>query len=218
MIPLSRYNAPMGRRKQHDAPLWKRSAADWRRVQLRRKLLTLLCALAIIAALVGADRLGWLGQPPQADPARYHEKTFRVVNVVDGDTLDIDVPDGDHVRTRIRLQGVDTPETVKPNHPVEPFGPEASTFTRRATLDKSCRIEVIANQTRDKFGRLLAYVYLPDGTMLNEVLIQNGLGYADPRFDHPHKIRFAQAMKAARAAGVGLWANTPPHLPYYLRR
>jgi len=175
---------------------------------------------AVITAIVLADRAGLFGRRPIDDRAKYDGCTFRVVRVIDGDTLDIAIPDGSRDYTRIRLWGVDTPETVKPDTPVQHFGPEASAQTRQLTLDKDVTLQLDpAAKTRDNqdYRRLLAYVILPDGRMLNRLLIENGYGYADPRYDHQFAREFAALQDQAHAAGRGLWAQPDPDdLPYDL--
>ena len=70
------------------------------------------------------------------DLEKYHAKTFTVVNVVDGDTIDIDAADGKYDHTRVRLWGIDTPETKNPKTGVMYFGPEAAEFTKELALGK----------------------------------------------------------------------------------
>lgn len=169
----------------------------------------------LVAGLLGVDRLL---EPLQfgRDMQRFHNRTFTCSHVVDGDTLDVRDQTGRPVR--IRLWGVDTPETVKENTPVQHFGPEASRFTETACLDKPLRLELVAGRTRDKYDRVLAYVYLADGTMLNRQLIVGGLAYADPLYRHPYRDEFLRFQKNARAERVGLWAElTPADLPWYYR-
>jgi micrococcal nuclease len=74
------------------------------------------------------------------------------------------------------------------------------------------RLKLWEKETRDnqQYHRLLAYVYLPDGRMLNRALIEEGYGYADPRYDHPLKRDFQQAMDEARRQGRGLWREARP--------
>ncbi|MBN1942209.1 MAG: thermonuclease family protein [Phycisphaerae bacterium] len=189
----------------------------WRRIRRRGVVFALFLAGAVLVGL--ADRAGLFGRRQEPDLLRYHEKTFTVVHVVDGDTLDISLPDEDRPFTRIRLWGVDTPETVRPEHPVEYFGPQASAYTKKAALHKPVRLELLPHRTRDKYHRLLAYVYLPDGKLLNRELIDAGLGYADPRFDHPKKREFLQRQTRARRAKRGLWADPhPDDWPDYLTK
>ena len=153
-----------------------------------------------------------------SDLARYDGKTFRVVHSVDGDTLGIDEPDGWHRTTTIRFWGVDTPETVKPHTPVQHFGPEASAFTKKLTLGKDVRLGLVPGATRDKYHRLLAYIYLPDGRMLNRLLIEEGYGFSNPRYPHPYRDEFNDAMATAKRQAKGLWADEKPSdLPYYFQ-
>ena len=186
-----------------------------------RKAIAAAIGFAIVLAVVVGDRLGLFGRRPPAaagDHTRYHGKAFRVGRVIDGDTIDVDAPDGKHARTRVRLWGVDTPETKHPHKPVEHFGPEASAFTRRACRGRSVRLELVRASTRDRYGRLLAYVILPDGTMLNRRLVRLGYGYADPRYGHPQKAEFMRLQDEAKAARRGLWRNLRREdLPYYWR-
>jgi len=156
------------------------------------------------------------------DIEKYHTKTFAVVNVVDGDTIDIDIPDGGYNRTRIRLWGVDTPETKDPNLPVQYFGPEATDFTTKLALRSQVTVYLDSgNRTRDKkeYNRLLAYVQLPDGRFLNEVLLSEGFAYADVRFRHSFYNKYRQLEAGARSLKKGLWEKvTREQLPEWLQR
>lgn len=175
--------------------------------------------IAIAAGGLGLlDRAGLFGQRAGGgDTSRYHNKTFRVSRVVDGDTIDLATPDGQRAMTRVRLWGVDTPECVRPDWPIEHFGPEASAFTKRVCAGKTVRVDLHFSETRCKYGRLLAYVILPDGTCLNEQLIVQGYGYADLRYPHPRYKEFIAAMRKARRDGTGLWREvTGEQMPGYL--
>lgn len=155
------------------------------------------------------------------EPGSDSQQYYRVINVVDGDTLDVDVFDEVNNKpfTRIRLRGVDTPETKHPNKPVEYFGPEATAFAEALVLDQQVRVVLDPDQeSRDRYGRLLAYIYLPDGKMLNKELIINGFGYAERRFDHLLRAEFIDLEKRARSQKVGLWENIKPEqLPSWLK-
>ncbi|NBB96028.1 MAG: hypothetical protein GVY16_09865 [Planctomycetes bacterium] len=195
------------------------SPAQWRWKRRRRSLALLAAWLVTASLLLAADRDGWFGSVPDGDLQRYHGRSFACVRVVDGDTLDIAAPDAGQPHTRIRLWGVDTPETVKPNTPVQHYGLEARRYTRDRAEGQTLRIELLAHDTRDKYGRLLAYVYLPDGTMLNEAIVAEGFGYADSRFKHRYLPEFGRAMRSAQDARRGLWRNVQPtDLPYHLSR
>lgn len=154
------------------------------------------------------------------DLRKYHGKAFTVINVVDGDTIDIDIPDGHDNHTRIRLWGIDTPETKHPELGVMYFGPQAAEFTKKLALEKKVTVYLDEdNRTRGKFGRLLAYVQLPDGRFLNEVLIIEGFAYADVRFRHSFYNRYKQLESAARSQNRGLWQNvTPDQFPQWRRK
>ncbi len=126
---------------------------------------------------------------------------WRVVErVVDGDTL---VLDGGE---RVRLSGVDTPETVDPRRPVQHFGKEASAFTQRMAEGKRARLAFGAER-RDRYGRTLAYVYLEDGTFLNAEIIRQGYGHAYTRFPFEHQEEFRRYEREARDNKRGLWAQ-----------
>ena len=156
----------------------------------------LLLALAAIVAF-----RYFLGAPPPPTPADpLDEGTYTVQRVVDGDTVII-APD-----VRVRLIGVDTPETVRPDHPVEPYGPEASTFTRSFLRGGTVRL-TFDRERFDRYGRHLAYVWVGQ-RMLNEELLRAGLGRWSSTFHYsvPMKNRFEAAEQHAREAGVGIWS------------
>jgi len=121
--------------------------------------------------------------------------------VIDGDTIVVAINGKEE---RVRLIGVDTPETVHPSKPVEYFGKEASEFTKCMVEGKRIRLEYDW-QKRDKYGRLLAYVYLLDGTFLNAEIIKQGYGFAYTRFPFKYLEEFRQYERAARENQKGLW-------------
>ena len=123
--------------------------------------------------------------------------------VVDGDTIVVEI-DGKH--EKIRLIGVDTPETVHPSKPVEYFGKEASEFTKSMVEGKQVRIE-FDWQKRDKYGRLLAYIFLTDGTFVNAEIVKQGYGHAYTRFPFKYLDEFRRYEKEAREKGLGLWGR-----------
>ena len=129
-----------------------------------------------------------------------------VERVVDGDTIIVrDVG-------RVRLIGVDTPETVHPGRPVEFFGREASAFTKRLVDGKRVRLAYDQQRT-DRYGRTLAYVHLPDGTFVNAEIIRRGYGHAYTRFPFKYLERFRRLERDARRAGRGLWGSAAPQAP-----
>lgn len=157
---------------------------------------------------------------PSDDLDTYHGKTFTVTHVIDGDTLDINIPDGRHERTRIRLLGVDAPEThTEPSAPMF-YGPQATEYASELALGQSVVVYLDApNPTRGNYGRLLTYVQLPDGRFLNEALLSEGCAYADLRFRHSFFNKYQQLEASARSGQKGLWQNvTREQLPEWLQR
>lgn len=158
--------------------------------------------------LVLADRSGLLLEAGD-ELARYDGKWFTVIRVVDGDTLHVDVSDGDESTTRVRLWGVNTPEMARrdPPKPAEPFAEEATGFARDLVEGQKVRLALEPHRLRGNYGRLLAFVELQDGTMLNEALIFEGLTRADDRWSHKHLTRFKSLEREAREAGKGIWGQ-----------
>lgn len=159
--------------------------------------LILLVALARLLAPDGRRSAG---------PEVLREGVYRVERVVDGDTLLLE--NG----ARIRLIGADTPETVKPDHPVEPFGPEAAAFTEQFVEEGGGEVRLQMDRRRkDRFDRFLAYVFV-GGRMLNEELIRSGLATARTEFEYSRtmKRRFREAEAEAKAGGRGIWSTEAP--------
>ena len=158
--------------------------------------------------------------PQQDDHTRYHNRSFRVARVVDGDTLDIHVPDGNKPVTRIRLWGVDTPEVKRSPRGEMHFGPEASSFAKTTLEGRSVHVVLATDKTRGKYGRLLAYIFLErGGRMFNEMLLEEGYAYADLRFKHHYDRQFKEIEKRARRDGYGLWADvTLEQMPEWKQR
>ena len=135
------------------------------------------------------------------------DTTFSVQRIIDGDTVEIQYNGNP---TKVRLIGVDTPETVHPTKPVEAFGAEASAFTRNLLLGESVYLRFDREMT-DRHGRLLAYLYrVPDGLFVNLEIVRQGYGNAYTRFPFKHMELFRQYEHRARKAGKGLW-NTTTH-------
>lgn len=167
---------------------------------MRTVLLVLLLASAACRPAAAA----------MSTPSPLSEQGLRatVTKVVDGDTVDVRIAGNDEV---IRLIGVDTPETVKPNSPVECFGPEASARTK-ALLPPGTEVLLLGDEERrDVYGRLLAYVFrADDGTFVNLTLVQEGMG--DVLVIAPNDAfagAFRAAAAAARSARVGQWGGCP---------
>ena len=134
----------------------------------------------------------------------------QVVDHVDGDTVRVRVtnpPAGIGVVETIRLLGVDTPETVHPSRPVERFGEEASSFTKTRLLNKNVLL-AFDWDLRDRYGRLLAYIYIDgeDGLYChNAALIREGYAHAYTRFAFQFAEEFRALEQEARSEQRGLW-------------
>lgn len=127
-----------------------------------------------------------------------------VVRVIDGDTIEVDAGDQ---RERVRLIGIDTPESVDPRRPVACFGKEASAHTD-SVLPRGTPVVLVRDvEARDRYGRLLAYVYrASDGLFVNLALARDGYATTltyPPNVAHAEELRAAVAE--ARAGGLGLW-------------
>ena len=155
-------------------------------------------AVVVVTVLAAASVLGWWSGLARrtADPEA------RVVRAVDGDTLVVAFADG-HTDT-IRVLGVDTPETHDPRKPVQCFGPEAAAYTARRLTGRVVRLESDV-ETRDRYGRRLAYVYL-DGELFEDELLLRGyarLLVIQPNTAHARTL-LADEL-AARRDRRGLW-------------
>jgi micrococcal nuclease len=154
-------------------------------------VLLLLAALVLLRPWEQLDR----GGEPRASATAF------VTRVVDGDTVEVLL---DGREEDVRYIGVDTPETVKPDTPVECFGPQASAFNHALVEHRQVRL-VFDEELRDVYGRLLAYVYLGDRFVSAE-LVRRGLART---LTIPPDDRFADRLKrleiAAARDGRGLW-------------
>ena len=129
--------------------------------------------------------------------------TVQVVRVIDGDTIQVCCVFGD--RVKVSYIGVDTPETHHPMRGVEPYGKEAAEANRKLVEDKTVILKFDVEQ-RDRYGRLLAYIYLEDGTFVNAWLVEHG--YAMVMTVPPnvkHQGLFLRLQREAREAKQGLW-------------
>jgi micrococcal nuclease len=159
----------------------------------------------LLHVLVGVVCLVACSTPPEFPAGANGE----VVGHVDGDTLDVVFAvDGRAVVERIRLIGIDTPETKKPGTPIECYGPEAS---RRLAelLPLGTFVDVVRDaETRDDYDRLLAYVYrAADRLLVNETLVREGFArtlFIPPNTGLESEIRGAE--RQARTEGRGLWS------------
>ena len=159
---------------------------------------------------------GLLAKPPAPLEASVHKLnqlqpgSYTIAYYVDGDTIAVNMNGQVQI---IRFIGVDTPETHKPNTPVQCFGPTAAEHTKSLILKSGGRVRLRADPlstNRDRYGRLLRYVYLTDGTNLNELKIRQGYGFFYPYFPFSRMADFSRAGNQARLERKGLWGHCMP--------
>lgn len=167
---------------------------------LRAPMRTSLSPAAARAAL-GAPRMQAFNPASATTTPGY----YSVVRVIDGDTVVVWYR-GEEVT--VRLMGMDTPEVVDPRKPVECFGPEASAQGKTLLTGKDVRLVPDPTQDQfDKYGRMLAYLYLPDGILYNEWMIRHGYAH---EYTYKKAYEFQKDFKAAQAAAkaeqIGFWS------------
>lgn len=133
-------------------------------------------------------------------------ETFQVVKVVDGDTIDVLM---NNKIERVRFIGIDAPETVDPVKPVECFGPEATEKAKQLLENKKVKLENDPTQgERDKYNRLLRYVFLEDGTNISKKMIEDGFAreYTYLNNSYQYQSDFKSAENMAKSNNLGLWS------------
>lgn len=173
----------------------------------KRKLISAAITLLIAGLTAFAQSQGWLktaaDKVSKAQPGFYYVTEF-----VDGDTLEIDM---NGKREKVRMIGVDTPETHDPRKAVQCFGLAASNFTKSLIGSESIRLESDPiNTNRDRYNRLLRYVYLPDNTLVNSEIIKQGYGFAYLSFPFTKSEEFRLLQEEARDNNRGLWKECKP--------
>ncbi|MFA9480100.1 thermonuclease family protein [Phycisphaerales bacterium AB-hyl4] len=175
----------------------------------RKRRIIAVVAVAALAIAVLADRSGLLLHQGD-DRSRYDTRTFAVVQVISGDTLEIDAPDGNRPTTRVRLWGITAPANAQPERgrpDPEPLADEAAAFVREQVGDRPVRLETESHRVRNRDGELLAHVYVDDHVSLNAQLLSAGLASVNARWSHDQLERYAEHEAEARAAGRGIWAD-----------
>ncbi|MES2971255.1 MAG: thermonuclease family protein [Patescibacteria group bacterium] len=177
------------------------------RKRTRRKLLTLV--LSMLIALAGfytekhQDQVGRVASSVTTG-------SYRVTEFSDGDTITVDM---NGTQERIRMIGVDTPETKDPRKAVECFGKAASEYTKQLIGNGPVRLEADSLSTnRDRYDRLLRYVYTSDNKLVEAEIIKNGYGFAYVSFPFSKLDEFRLYEKEAREQNRGLWAGCQPYV------
>lgn len=140
-------------------------------------------------------------------PIEKTQKFYKVLRVIDGDTIVVNL---DGSPKTIRLIGIDAPESVDPRKIVECFGIEASNKAKEILNGKKVSLEKDKSQgEKDKYGRLLAFVFLEDNTNFNKLMIKEGYAHEYTYQSNPYKYQkeFKKAEKEARINKKGLWAD-----------
>lgn len=174
----------------------------------KNSAITIIVGILSLFIWIGQE-YGWFAEA-QKGIVEHQPGQYKVVRFSDGDTIVVDMNGKNET---IRMIGVDTPETHDPRKPVQCYGPAASAFTKNIITTKGSQVRLAADSlssNRDRYERLLRYVYLPDGTLLNEKLIRDGYGFYYPYFPFTKSDDFAAAQEEAKAASKGLWGNCNP--------
>lgn len=175
----------------------------------QKKLFSLVIALVIVG----------LGYASEASPTIKQKLTtlspgtYRVTAFHDGDTIDVMV---DGKTETIRFIGVDTPETHDPRKAVQCFGKAASQYTKDLIGNQPVRLEADPlSSNRDRYNRLLRYIYLPDGRLVQAEIIKNGYGFAYTSFPFTKIDEFTLLQRQAREQNKGLWQSCNPSINKY---
>lgn len=170
-----------------------------------------LCAITLVAFFIVAGVV--IFRNIRFESIKYFVETstpssvagkYKVVDVSDGDTLTVNM---NGVNEKVRLIGIDTPETKHPTRPVECYGVEASEFMKQKLSGSYVTLLADSkNSNRDRYDRLLRYVYV-DGEFINLEIIKSGYGFAYTPFEFEKLDEFLGAEQTARSANIGLWGN-----------
>jgi endonuclease YncB( thermonuclease family) len=183
-----------------------------KRIRITKK--TSLPVLIIVLIISLAQHFGWLNEAQQSVPdvkgavVENQPGLYRVTKFHDGDTITIDMNGKEET---VRFIGIDTPETHDPRKAVQCFGEVAAAYTKSLIGNNSVRLEADPlNTNRDRYDRLLRYVYLPDGKLVNAEIIKEGYGFAYPNFPFTKSEEFKQYQTNAQNGKKGLWGTCQP--------
>lgn len=173
----------------------------------KQKIIRIASSILLAITLILLQHYGFIpGQEPVEESIQNHTPgLYKVVKFDDGDTIAVDM---EGKKETIRFIGVDTPETHDPRKPVQCFGKEASAFTKQTIGDSRVRLEADRlSGNRDRYDRLLRFVYLPNGQLLNQTLIEEGYGFAITGFPHTKMESFVNSEADAKSKQRGLWGQ-----------
>ena len=173
----------------------------------RKKVISLLVTFVVVVITVQLKKIEKFETlPTQGAAVDTATSSIRVMRIIDGDTFEAMV---DGQVEKIRMLGIDTPESVDPRRPVQCFAKEATKKLHELIFDREIILTPdFSNDDRDKYNRLLRYVSRPDGLLVNEEMIKGGYAYAYIKFPFERREHYLKLQTAARSMGAGLWATT----------
>jgi len=177
--------------------------------KVRRSHKFSLVSLLLIIFITIGQQQGWFEQAGKGVLTN-QPGLYTINHYVDGDTIVVDMNGKPET---IRFIGIDTPETHKPNTPVQCYGPAAAAHTQSVIKAAGGKVRLVSDSlstNRDRYNRLLRYVYLPDGTDVNELNVREGYAFYYPYFPFSKKAEFKADEQAAMTANKGLWGNCTP--------
>lgn len=177
----------------------------------RKKIIRLAIGLVLVGVAFLASKYN-IEPPPQVN-GTVTPGYYKIASFEDGDTVTVDMNGREE---RVRLIGVDTPETQDPRKPVQCFGKAASEFTKNLIGSQPVRLEADPlSDNRDRYDRLLRYVYLPDGRLVQAEIIRQGYGFAYTSFPFTKIDEFSALQREAREQNRGLWSSCQPTVNQY---
>lgn len=200
-----------------------------RMVFMKHKFLITIAALILTLAASLGFAPAWLGlvgnvvlnelDNIEVTPEAFEPYLVNVTRIIDGDTIEVTMSSTTGESEMLRLIGVDTPETKHPRLPVQFFGPEAAQFVTNLCDGKAVVLHFQkTGPRRGSYGRLLVYVELESGLILNEEIIRRGFGYSYTKYPHEKTAEYNLLQDGAQAAGRGLWGSVKfEDLPGWLR-
>lgn len=177
--------------------------------RLHRKHGISLVTLLLVVFIAIGQQQGWFGKAAKGVMTT-QPGLYSINHYVDGDTIVVDM---NGTPETIRFIGIDTPETHKPNTPVQCYGPAAAAHTQNVIKAAGGKVRLVSDSlstNRDRYNRLLRYVYLPDGTDVNELNVKEGYAFYYPYFPFSKKDQFKADEQTAMAAKKGLWGHCTP--------
>lgn len=180
------------------------------RYRMRRRHGTSLLVLAAVAFVALGQQQGWFSSATKGVMTT-QPGLYGIAHYVDGDTIAVDMNGSSET---IRFIGVDTPETHKPNTPVQCYGPAAAAYTQNRIKSAGGKVRLVSDSlstNRDRYNRLLCYVYLPDGTNLDQELVSKGYAFTYVSFPFSRSVAFSAAQASAQKQQFGLWVNCQPY-------